>query len=64
MYYVISTAWDDEKNDVVHFIEGQFSEHCNAEMFKEAFNNHWKSNDYRISRSSKVVDENDLLKLF
>ena len=42
-YFVIATHWDDERKAQVKYIAGQFDSFANANIFKTAYNEHYKA---------------------
>lgn len=42
-YFVIATHWDDNRKAQVKYIAGQFDNYMNARIFKEAYNDHYKT---------------------
>ena len=42
-YFVISTHWDEERKAQVKYIAGAFNDFPNANIFKNAYNEHYKA---------------------
>lgn len=42
-YFVIATHWDEEKKAQVKYIAGEFNNFANANIFKNAYNEHYKA---------------------
>ena len=52
--FVVATMWSDEKKKQIKKIVGEFDETLNASLFKNAYNDFYKSD-------AKIVYEDELL---
>ena len=43
-YFVIAIKWDEEKEAQVKYVAGQFNSYINAELFRNAYNDHYSAN--------------------
>ena len=53
-FFVIATHWDDTKQAQVKYIAGEFNNFANANIFKSAYNEHYKAN-------AVIVDDFNLI---
>lgn len=53
-YYVIGIKWDSKKQSQVKYIAGEFPEYYLAELFRVAYNEHFKSNAVVVTGSELV----------
>ena len=42
-YFVIASHWDEEKKAQVKYIAGEFNNFANANIFKNAYNEHYSA---------------------
>ena len=42
-YYVIATVWSEEHKNQVKVIAGEFDNHMNATIFRDAYNEHYNT---------------------
>jgi len=43
-YFVIAKRWDGNKAQQVKYIAGEFDNYMNATIFKESYNNYYRTN--------------------
>lgn len=53
-YFVIATHWDEERKAQVKYIAGAFNDFPNANIFKNAYNEHYKA-DAVICVTCKIL---------
>ncbi len=53
-YFVIAKHWDNEKEDVVKYIAGEFTNWANAAIFCKAYSEHY-------SAKAEIVEAHDLV---
>lgn len=47
-YLVIATHWNENIKDQEKYVAGSFDKYLNAELFRNAYNEHFKSNAYIV----------------
>lgn len=53
-YYVLGIKWDSKKQSKAKYIAGEFPEYYLAEIFKDAYNEHFKSCAVVVAESELV----------
>ena len=48
-YYVIAKKWSDGKKDIVKYIVGVCYRYIDAELLRNAYNEHYHANAYIVS---------------
>lgn len=43
-YYVVATKWNEERRAQIKYVAGEFTEYVMAEIFKDAYNEHYHAN--------------------
>ena len=52
-YFVIAKRWDSEKKEIIKYIAGEFDSYINAEIFRNAYNEHY-------SATAEIVEMNPM----
>ena len=55
-YFVIATKWDNAKRKQVQYIAGTFDDIINAKLFKDAYNEYYRS-DARIEDTTMLLNK-------
>ena len=53
-YFVIATCWNDEKEESVKCIVGEFDSYMNASIFRDVYDKYYSTN-------AKIVEDLELL---
>lgn len=50
-YMVVAKKWCDDSKTQIEYVAGKFDEFVNANIFKKAYNDHYKANAYVVEYS-------------